>query len=180
MGFFDEYLRKERMRQAEKYIKKGDIVLDLGCHSGIFLKKHKNFIKKGYGFDELCENKREGNIYFKKFKFKKKIPYNSCFFNSIVMLAVLEHIPNKNSLVKECYRVLKKGGRIIITVPSPKSDKLIAFLVKIKIIKEIDFFEQHDTPTHEEVINLFKNNEFKLLKHKKFQLGYNNVYIFEK
>lgn len=169
-----------RAIKARTYIDKGDVVLDVGCYTGEFLKKITGTISKGYGIDCLTENKTEDNLIFKKIGFKKRLPFKSRYFDKVVILAVLEHIKNKKDLAKEIYRVLKKEGKVIITVPSPKADKLLEILVKLKIIDEIDFIKQHTTPAHSDVLTMFNNCEFKLLMHKKFQFGYNNIYIFMK
>lgn len=180
MAFFDNYLRYERARIAKYYIKPGDILLDVCCYDGYFMNKVKGIISKGYGIDELSTDKEQDNLTFKKFRIEKKLPFKSNFFDSAVMLAVLEHIPYKEAIAKELYRVLKDGGRVIITVPSTNANSLLYFLAKIKVIEEEDFLEQHNIPVHEEILGMFERAGFKLTVHKKFQLGYNNLYVFEK
>lgn len=180
MAIFDEILRRVRIEKAKEYIKRNDALLDIGCYTGYFLSKIKDKIKEGYGIDELTKNRKEENLTFKKIKLNRKLPFKSKKFTAITMIAVLEHLKNKKSIAKEIARVLKIKGRVIITVPSPKADKLLNFLAKIKIIEEEDFLKQHITPTHEEVLDLFLKNGFKLKVYETFELGYNNLYVFER
>lgn len=46
----------------------------------------------------------------------KNIPDNS--YDVVIHSETLEHIPNSISALQECYRVLKKNGRLIYTVPT--------------------------------------------------------------
>ena len=45
----------------------------------------------------------------------------------ITMLAVLEHVPEdaQAELAAACERILKPGGRVVITVPSPQVDTIL-------------------------------------------------------
>ena len=47
-----------------------------------------------------------------------KIPSKAAVYDTIVLLDVLEHVKDHKKACKEMHRVLKKGGRIIMTVPA--------------------------------------------------------------
>ena len=47
----------------------------------------------------------------------QKIPFPEQFFDLILCNHVLEHVPDDRKAMREFYRVLKKGGMAIITVP---------------------------------------------------------------
>lgn len=47
----------------------------------------------------------------------KKIPFKDEYFDNIFSSEVFEHIENIEDILKELNRVLKKGGKILITVP---------------------------------------------------------------
>lgn len=53
-----------------------------------------------------------------------KIPFNDRYFDSILILDVLEHIPKRrtNEALREMYRLLKPGGVIIVSVPLNESN----------------------------------------------------------
>lgn len=42
---------------------------------------------------------------------------NSNFYDQIIAWHVLEHIPNDGDAIKEMFRVLKKGGKLLLSVP---------------------------------------------------------------
>ena len=47
----------------------------------------------------------------------KRMPFKRSFFDSILCTEVLEHVDAPDVAVKELYRVIKSGGRVIITAP---------------------------------------------------------------
>ncbi len=49
-----------------------------------------------------------------------KIPYKNNYFDTVILADVLEHVDKDEKALNESLRVLKKGGRLIITVPAHK------------------------------------------------------------
>ena len=47
----------------------------------------------------------------------KKIPIKNNYFDVVLLIDVISHIYDFNSTLKECYRVLKKNGKIFIYTP---------------------------------------------------------------
>lgn len=47
-----------------------------------------------------------------------RLPFRNEIFDLVLALDVIEHIDDDRAAVKEFYRVLKPGGRLIITVPA--------------------------------------------------------------
>jgi len=43
-----------------------------------------------------------------------KLPYEDQSFDAVLMYAVIEHVPDKVELLKECNRVLKPGGKLFM------------------------------------------------------------------
>lgn len=47
-----------------------------------------------------------------------KLPFKDCCFNCVYMTLVVHHMENKELVLKEIYRVLKKGGSCVIMTHS--------------------------------------------------------------
>jgi len=47
----------------------------------------------------------------------KSLPNN--YFDQVLLIDVLEHVKDDDKAVKEVYRILKPGGRAIVSVPTP-------------------------------------------------------------
>ena len=99
----------ERIIMALKYVK--GRVLDVGCGSNTFVKSYRN----GIGVDIFnwkgCD---------KVIKDSAQLPFKNESFDTVSYLASLNHIPNRELSVRDSYRILKPGGRILITMISPK------------------------------------------------------------
>jgi ubiquinone/menaquinone biosynthesis C-methylase UbiE len=180
MTIFDDLLAMMRIKKAYPYIKKGTTLLDIGCGDGGLLYSVKKKISFGLGIDPITTTRTEGVLNFIKATIDKKLPEGKEFDN-VTLLATLEHLKYKQEILQECYRVLKRGGNLIITMPSPKTDKLIDKLLKMRILSQKEFFEQHNNiPTAEELIEMVKKIGMFFVYHQKFEFGYNNLFVFRK
>ncbi|HBK83477.1 MAG TPA: hypothetical protein DDZ41_07750 [Flavobacterium sp.] len=181
MKKIDYILQNERIKQAKKYIA-GTTVLDIGCHFGELF---KNVLKtkkiSGDGIDDVLKtviSTKNYTLYPGLFPedFKPTKTYDT-----ITLLAVLEHIPIEKTKqnVSLFYQLLNVKGRVIITIPSKKVDIILSILLFLKLIDGMDVHNHQDFD-RELIKEIFISNGFKLLVEKKFQLGLNNLYVFEK
>lgn len=60
--------------------------------------------------DALCAEKKLADAC--------NLPYSDSFFDAVVSFDVFEHIENDRKAINEAYRVLKKGGILVFTVPA--------------------------------------------------------------
>lgn len=107
---------------------RGKIALDIGCGPG---GKTLYFASKGpkliYGIDVLPHYEGEANALAAekglqdKFRFvlgdATRLPFDDGFFDTIVMNDTMEHVAEPLKVLKECYRVLKNGGRLYVNFP---------------------------------------------------------------
>jgi 2-polyprenyl-3-methyl-5-hydroxy-6-metoxy-1,4-benzoquinol methylase len=102
-------------------------------------------------------------------------------FDVITMLAVLEHVPRAEQSVvaSGCARLLKSGSRVIITVPSPRVDAILKGLRAVRLVEGMSL-EQHYGFEPREVVPLFTGAALRLVVHRTFQLGLNNLFVFQK
>lgn len=101
---------------------KGNI-LDAGCGDGGLAKEIRERFPdtRIYGVDiskEGCRLARRFSIETKVADLNKEIPYPNNYFDFIVSQEVLEHIIDTDRYFEEFYRVVKKGGKIVITTPN--------------------------------------------------------------
>ena len=48
-----------------------------------------------------------------------RLPYESSQFDLVILVEVIEHVPEQGALLAEISRVLKPGGRLFLTTPNP-------------------------------------------------------------
>lgn len=98
-------------------------IVDIGCGTGETLTFLKRIYPKSmlFGIDtsnnaiEFSKNRGHRNIYKAN---ALKLPFKNDYFDFVLLLDVIEHIQNDNLAIKEVRRVLKKGGKLIITAPA--------------------------------------------------------------
>lgn len=102
------------------YLAKGEKFLDVGCGTGIALSLIEKKSKKIYGIDVSYSSIRK----CKKIGLNarvydgKKIPYTKNSFSVVGSFNVLEHTDNPELFLNEQYRVLKRGGHMLIICPN--------------------------------------------------------------
>lgn len=106
--------------------KKGERILDLGCGDGFYLyllsRLNLKLILHGADYDRNAINSAKKNLDSNKVKLTqadlmKRLPFSDEFFDGIVMSEVMEHLPDDIKCMKEARRVLKKNGRLVLSVP---------------------------------------------------------------
>ncbi|MDD5445945.1 MAG: methyltransferase domain-containing protein [Candidatus Pacebacteria bacterium] len=146
-----EYLWEELKPLLDKYIKKGDKVLDLGCGNGRY---YSYFQKKKTEYIGIDNSEKLIEIAKKKHLFADfrtgdalNIPFPDKHFDKVVSIAVFHHIPSKEfrlQFLKEVRRVLKDNGLVILTVwkfhrKEEKKILLKYFLLKLIGMSKLDF-----------------------------------------
>ncbi|MEW6618564.1 MAG: class I SAM-dependent methyltransferase [bacterium] len=98
-----------------------DPILDIGCGDGIFasmLFDDSIFMGIDLSMSEIALARRKKIYKNLLVGSVEKLPFSSESFKTVSSNCVIEHIPNLENALKEIYRVLKKDGYFIFTVPS--------------------------------------------------------------
>jgi SAM-dependent methyltransferase len=179
--WLDRFLQRWRIAKARPYVTAGARVLDLGCADGALFRQLAPRIGEGVGIDpELECSVPMGPHRLIAGWFPKDLPDDRPF-DVITLLAVLEHVPldRQPQLAEDCARLLKPGGHLVVTVPSPLVDRILGVLKFLRLIHGMSLeqhygFDVRQTPT------LFTGKGLKLVKARRFQLGLNRLYVFRK
>jgi 2-polyprenyl-3-methyl-5-hydroxy-6-metoxy-1,4-benzoquinol methylase len=96
-------------------------LLDVGCGKGT-LGYYLNSDKILYGIDISKIAISEAIKTYKRADAldidRENLPYENNFFDIVVALDVIEHVFDPISMLKEAYRVLKRGGKFILSTPN--------------------------------------------------------------
>jgi glycosyltransferase 2 family protein len=105
----------------------GDIVLDIGCGSGVQLRaleiaKPKLLIGTDVNRNALIYAKNK-NILQSEFIIAdaQNLPFRAETVNKIICAEIIEHLNEPEQMIAETQRVLRKGGSIVITTPNEHS-----------------------------------------------------------
>lgn len=152
-------------------IKNSDIILDFGCGNGFETLLVGKKCKKIYGIDIFKENLDKAkersfflrgkiNSYFKLTRLEDA-KFKSETFDKIISICVLEHIKNYFDVLKETYRIIKKGGQICFSVDS------------LETIDDLNFLKFHKRS--QKVENYFNEQKLRDLLVK---IGFKNIKIY--
>ncbi len=137
----------------------GDI-LDFGGNEG----ELKKFVRGGYTVVNYDHSPMEGKT-----------------FNTIVALAVIEHInvPEVYEIFKKFKERLRPDGKIILTTPTRAAKPILNFMVRLGLADKENIVEHKHYWNKKDIFNLAEKTSFRIEKYKKFQLGFNQLAIFE-
>lgn len=161
-------------------IPSGCDLLDIGGFDGSFLKRVHEKIHRGACIDPHLEENSYDKITLIKMRLDSILPFSDNSFDIITMFAVFEHLGEQRKLItNESFRVCRKNGFVILTVPSSMVDAILMILKKIKLIDGMST-EEHENFKVSNTVDIFEETGFQLKHWSRFQLGLNNLFVFQK
>ncbi len=179
MKSLDRYLRDVRIARARPFVRPGDVVLDVGCADGEMFRQWRGVIGRVIGIDPTLAERQVGDGYeLLPGTFPDAAP-RDVEVDVITMLAVLEHIPRavQERLADACDALLKPGGRVVITVPSPRVDDILHVLDRLALVDGMSVHEHYGFRPGD-TLAVFPQPRYRLLRQQRFQLGLNNLFVF--
>jgi len=117
---------------------KCETLLDVCCGEEYsLLKSLKDRVDDLYGIDSEVKESVDGNIHLRREYLVKALNYPSIFFDIVVMSAAVEHLEYPIEILEEVYRILKHGGKLLLTTPEPSADRILKALSFMKL-SELD------------------------------------------
>ena len=181
---FEKVLRKMRISKVLPEIKEYNNckLLDIGCGwDAKFLKSIEKYISFGVGVDFKAPDIKSDKLKTINLTITDTLPFDNESFDVVTMLAVLEHLEYPLEILNEINRVLKKGGVLILTVPSVWSQPILEFLAfKLGVINKNEILD-HKLYHNRLSIEFFaRKSDFIVKKHKYFQFYMNNFAVLLK
>lgn len=167
--------RKEIVYQ---WVKNSDKILDIGCNDGsedrIYLKDGKTV----YGVDisiEAVKRARKFGVRASVLDISRdELPFPPNTFDAVIAGEIIEHLIDTDNFLEKIYRILRPGGKLVITTPNLASlgRRLMLLLGKNPFIEtSLKQFVGGSAPvghlryfTVSTLENLLSANRFKVLK----------------
>ena len=167
------YLLRWRIRVVLPHV--NGRLLDIGCGTN---KLVRAYIGDGIGVDVHQWGDVDMVV-----EDSSKLPFIDREFDTVTIIAALNHIPNRREVLKEAYRVLSKNGKTVITMLPPGIGRIWHLIRKYwdadqveRGIKEGEVYGL----TSKEVHHLLAESGFRLLYEQGFMLGINRIIVARK
>jgi hypothetical protein len=180
MTWLDRFLQNWRIRVARRELPPGARLLDIGTHDGTLFCLTR---ARGVGIDpELAAVTSIPGVTLVKGSFPEDLPsLPDGSFDAVTALAVIEHVPESELPIwaEAIAQLVVPGGLLIITVPAPTVDTILHVLMRLKLVAGMEAHQHHRFKLSN-LDYIFMAPVWQRAKHHTFQLGLNNLYVFER
>lgn len=135
--------------------------LDDGCGGGMYTQYIKKNSKWCVSLDvqlthikQLSKKNTKANLIQGD---SKKLPFKDDYFDTVLCTEVIEHLEDDSKGLYEIARVLKKGGRLILSVPVPPAP--------FKGKDNSRFEHKREGYEYEEIRNLLEKHGMRIIRH---------------
>ena len=103
------------------------------------------------------------------------LPLADCSADAVTMLAVIEHIPpeRRARLLQDARRVLKPGGRVVLTTPAAWTVFILQFLSRTGFVSHEEIEEHHELLSGRGLRRLLEGAGFGRVRRGSFEAGLN-------
>lgn len=185
-GILSNLLEDWRLQQICSLSPKSDlVVLDIGCGNATILKKLKN-IRHYTGIDLLKDTIDQNKQRYVDYDWicgdVMNIDLKRDFYDSVVLSAFVEHLDYQTNikLFNKLFWCLKSTGQIIATTPHPNAESVHRIGSKVGLFSR-EAEQEHKCFFDKYLIKkLAQDTNFQLKKYQTFQLGLNQIFVYEK
>jgi SAM-dependent methyltransferase len=129
MAIASPFLRQRRLAHVAPYLE--GPVLDIGCGDCAAAPLVNGaYLGIDLDPDPLTESKQVAE---RIQAVADALPFEDHSFNTVLAMAVLEHVPNPVACLAEARRVLRPGGKLVLTTPTPLGDRIHHTLANARI-----------------------------------------------
>lgn len=173
-GVFSPVLQRARLAKARPWLR--GATLDVGCGSGALAAFADKSTYFGYDYDpESIELARKT---YPGYQFGTKPP-DGRKFDTIVALALLEHLKNPETYLNEWKSLLAPGGRIVLTTPHKSFRRVHDFGAAIRLFSP-DAADEHEEMFDRKSLDALGTScGLRLAHYERFLIGANQLAVFE-
>ena len=138
------------------------VVADIGCGPGVFIRHMSARAKYVLAADIDCDSLDRVRLRHKDLTnvefivtSANALPFPDEYLDTILLLEVLEHLVDDHAAVREMRRVLRPGGRLVVSVPVPPGE----------VNHDSAWGHKREGYELSEIVSLLTTNGFEVEKH---------------
>ena len=178
-----QYLERLRMHAVRAYIF-GDL-LDIGCGYASVVRTFSPNPENYMGIDhnpmvvQWLKKQYPGYKFLSLDLDSESIPTQRKF-DTILMIAVLEHLARPERLVSSLPQLLKPAGKVVLTTPTPLGGKVHSLGGGMGVFSREAKDDHKGFYGRVSLEQLFMEVELKLIEYRPFMAGLNQVAVFQR
>ena len=176
-----KFLERMRVSAALPYIHGS--VLDLGCGYGAILSRLTPKEYVGIEADPTVfrwlKKTYPNHTFLQRDLDTDQLELNQAF-DTVVMLAVIEHLKRPENILQQISTYLKPGGKLVLTTPSPIGDQIHQIGARVGIFSKLAM-DDHETIFNQKTLTaLAANHQLAPVVFRRFLLGGNQLFVFKR
>jgi SAM-dependent methyltransferase len=174
-ALLEPLLASLRLRRISKHVPLGAVAADFGCGpEAANLLRMSAHIARGIGIDLTADKAEFGNVSVLPGNLCESVPLLDASMDCVISLAVIEHVDSPPHMLAQAFRVLKPGGLLLMTNPTPRAKPVLEFLsYKLRIVSKDQIIDHKHYIGRREMEGLLATGGFVNVRCRTFQLGMN-------
>lgn len=177
-GLLSPLLRDIRLKQVKQYC--SGKILDYGCGTGALAARLADTDYVGVDADpqslEIARATFRGKMFFQYLD----PAWKNTMYDTVVMAAVIEHLPDPEKILEQIGACLKENGRIVITTPDPRFEFLHAFAASFRVLSKEASGEHCSRIDRAAMENIASSAGLELTVSTRFMFGLNQCFVLQK
>jgi SAM-dependent methyltransferase len=163
-----------RLRRIARFVPRG-IVADFGCGpEAANLRRLASRFERGIGIDLTADAAEVGNVRVLPGDLCGHVPLDDASVDCVISLAVIEHVNDPRKFLAQAFRVLRPGGILLMTNPTPRAKPVLEFLsFRLGIVSKDQIIDHKQYIGRREMEALLEKAGFREIRCRTFQLGMN-------
>ncbi len=180
-GLCSPWLDYLRLRHVVRYIPQGSSILEVGCgRAGILRYRHHH--PRYVGPDIIPEIIERDRSRYPQYEFhllnvEEENVASLGEFDVVLLLAVLQYFSRADEVMRKVKALLKAGGRIIVTTPHPRGERVLEIGFYLGLCSPESHGEHQSLLGREELHRMATHFGLCVMVYKPFLFGMNQLLI---